>query len=159
MFMADILIGIHAALGEFAVLAALWVFVEMLNPTAERIRRAKAASILVALFIFASWLAGGYYYVTVYGSAVKPIIKAGPQPWAHAIFTETKEHVFLFLPFLSLFLLSLMGRLKDAGKGAGMRVAVLATSLMIVLIGLSMVGMGYLISTGVRTALEAGAAV
>jgi len=49
-----------------------------------------------------SWLSGGYYYVDYYGSSVKPVILQGPYPLAHIILTETKEHVFLFLPFLAL---------------------------------------------------------
>ena len=51
-----------------------------------------------------SWLTGGYYYVYRYGSAVKPLIKQGPFPLAHAVFMEAKEHIFLFLPFLALVL-------------------------------------------------------
>ena len=48
-----------------------------------------------------SWITGGFYYVVRYGSEVKPVIKAGPYPWAHSIVTESKEHIFLFLPFLA----------------------------------------------------------
>lgn len=53
-------------------------------------------------FFFLSWITGGYYYVAYYGSSVKPVIKAGPAPWAHSVIMETKEHLFLLLPFLSL---------------------------------------------------------
>lgn len=154
--MVDILIGIHAALGEFSILAALWVFVEMLSPTEERLRRAKKAAIFVCIFLLASWMVGGFYYTTIYGSQVKPVIKEGPQPWAHAIFMETKEHVFLFLPFLSFFLLSLM---RNASIKPKEKYPILAVSGMIVLIGLSMIGMGYIISTGMRAALEGGAGI
>ncbi|MBI4181623.1 MAG: hypothetical protein HY520_01490 [Candidatus Aenigmarchaeota archaeon] len=156
--MADLLIGIHAALGEFAIFAALWIAVEMLNPTPQRLRRAKIASLLLVVFIFASWLAGGWYYVNVYGAQVKPLIKEGPQPWAHGIFTETKEHVFLFLPFLGIFLASLL-RVGDARllKERRLQRAVLVLAAVIFLVGLGMVGMGYIISTGARSALEVGA--
>lgn len=157
--MADLLIGIHAALGEIAILAALWVFVEILQPTADRVARARKVALVVLIFILASWLVGGYYYVTVYGGTVKPVIKAGSQPWAHAIFTETKEHVFLFLPFLSIFLVALLRGRLDVVKDPQARLAVLAVAGLIVLLGLAMVGMGYVISTGLRTALEAGVVV
>ena len=30
------------------------------------------------------------------------MIKAGPYPWAHTVFMEAKEHIFLFLPFLAV---------------------------------------------------------
>ncbi len=54
-------------------------------------------------FVF-SWISGGYYYVTYYGKAVKPVILKGDYFWVHKVLMETKEHIFLFLPFLSLTL-------------------------------------------------------
>src|SRR3989344_5500168 len=102
------LVGIHAALGELGIFAFLWVLVELINPTNTRIKRAKIAAILGVIFIFSSWLAGGYYYLNYYGDNVKPLIKEGPNPWAHLIFTETKEHIFLFIPLLSVLVLGLI---------------------------------------------------
>jgi len=52
----------------------------------------------------ASWIFSGYYYVTYYGKAVKPIILKAEFSWAHTVLMESKEHIFLFLPFLSLAL-------------------------------------------------------
>ncbi len=154
--MVNPLVGIHAALGEFAILSFFWVFVEILNPTEQRIKRAKIVAALGVIFIFISWIVGGYYYVNVYGSNVKPIIKAGPSPWAHSVFMETKEHIFLFLPFLSLLTLGLIYKhQKRLINNAAARISVLMLSALIVLIGLSMIGMGYIISSGARTALEA----
>jgi len=151
------LIGAHAALGELAVFAFLWVFVELLNPTEQRIKRAKLAASLGVLFFFLSWFLGGYYYVEFYGSDVKPIIKEGPNPWAHGIFMETKEHVFLFLPFLSLAALGFIYKSGDnLIKKRNEKIAVLLLCSLIVLMGLSMAAMGYIISTGFRIALEAG---
>src|SRR3989344_2053413 len=98
--MVQILIGLHAALGEIGILAFLWAFVELLNPTEHRTKRAVIAVSLGTILFFASWIIGGYYYVQYYGPDVKPVINAGSEPWAHKVFTETKEHVFLFLPFL-----------------------------------------------------------
>ena len=114
--MPHFLIGTHAILGEIGIAAFLWVFIEMLNPTPNRLKRAKIAAFLGVVFFFASWIIGGYYYVEYYGDLVKPIIKEGPQPWAHLIFTETKEHVFLFLPFLSIFAYTLIIRFKTKLK-------------------------------------------
>ncbi|MDD1736670.1 MAG: hypothetical protein LUQ21_04355, partial [Methanothrix sp.] len=65
------------------------------------------------------WVAGGYNYLTAYGSQVKPIILAGPEPWAHSIVMEVKEHIFIFLPIIVIALsltLSILDRdalLKD----------------------------------------------
>jgi glycopeptide antibiotics resistance protein len=72
------------------------------NPSPERIKRAKLVALIGVVFLFLSWFTGGYYYVNIYGNNVKPLIKEGPFPWAHSIVTETKEHVFLFLPFLAI---------------------------------------------------------
>lgn len=155
--MAHPLIGIHAALGEIGIFAFLWVFVELLNPTKTRIQRAKIVAMVGLIFIVFSWFAGGYYYVEHYGPEVKPMIKEGPAPWAHKIFTETKEHVFLFLPFLAALTIGLIHHYKDrliTNKDA--KNAVLWSSGLIVLIGLAMAFMGYMISTGARVALEAG---
>ena len=59
-----------------------------------------AWSALVLLVL--SWATSAYYYVSYYGVAVKPRILAGDTPAAHIFFMETKEHIFLILPFLAL---------------------------------------------------------
>lgn len=154
--MNSLLIGLHAFIGELGIASFIWVFVEMLKPDAKRIKRAKIAAILGVLFFLASWFFGGYYYLNDYGDGVKQIIKAGPQPWAHKIFTETKEHVFLFLPFLSLLTYSLILRFEKETKNPKLKKSILIMSLTIIVIGALMALMGYLISTGFRTALEVG---
>ena len=55
----------------------------------------------VVMFLI-SWTSSAYYYVTYYGANVKPRILAGERPFAHAFFMETKEHIFLILPFLAI---------------------------------------------------------
>ncbi len=153
--MAHSLIGIHAALGEAGVFAFLWLFVEILNPTVQRIKRARIAAILGLVLFVTAWLAGGYYYLTVYGSEVKPLIKEGPNPEGHKIFMETKEHVFLFLPFLALFVIGTLYA-YDVVSDDKAKLAILAISGLIILLGLAMAAMGYLISTSARIALEVG---
>jgi MFS family permease len=142
-------------LGELAGFAFLWAFVEMLGPTMERIRRAKWASLFGFFFVVASWIAGGFYYVTVYGVEVKPVIKAGPLPWAHLIFMETKEHVFLFLPFLALIVVALLwtyGPRLTTNLHA--RRAVLVVSGLTVLMVLAVAFMGFIVTSGYRQALS-----
>ena len=156
--MVSSLIAIHAFLGEAGILAFIWVFVELLNPSKERINRAKFAALLGTIFFLLSWLSGGYYYVQDYGINVKPVIKEGPQPWAHSIFMEIKEHIFIFLPFLAILTLSIIKKYdKELLKNKNARKAILSLCAIIIVIGALMAGMGYLISTGYRTALEAGA--
>ena len=150
-----LLIGIHATLGEFGALAFLWACVELLAPSETRMRRAAWAASLGVLLLFLAWIAGGYYYLTEYQSIVKPIIKAGPLPWTHSVITETKEHVFLFLPFLAL---SAWGLIRVRGnemlRDGKQRVAAVLLCAFIVVVAFSMAGMGFLISSGYRAALE-----
>jgi len=149
------LIGIHAFLGEAGIIAFLWVFIELLNPVSSRVKRAKLAALLGVIFLFLSWFTGGFYYVKYYGTNVKPIIKEGPQPWAHGIFMETKEHIFLFLPFLSLLTYSLIKKYeKQILHNNNIKKAILTLSVLIIVIGALITVMGYIISTGARTALE-----
>ncbi|OHB22482.1 MAG: hypothetical protein A2939_02900 [Parcubacteria group bacterium RIFCSPLOWO2_01_FULL_48_18] len=108
------------------------------------------------ILIFLSWITGGYYYLTDYQATVKAVIKAGPYPWAHSVITETKEHVFIFLPFLAIVV---WGTLKQYGNDLIENKRDLARAIMIlagfiVLVAFSMAGMGYLISSGMRSALE-----
>lgn len=149
---------IHAFLGEAGALMFLWVLIEMLNPTDTRIRRATIASLLGITFLFGAWISGGFYYVFEYGPLVKPVIKAGPTPWAHAIATETKEHVFLFIPFLAILVHGLLKRYRtEFSQNRSTRVAVILLSASIVLMAFSMAGFGFIISSGFRAALEAKA--
>lgn len=155
--MASTLIPLHVFLGEAGVVAFLWVFIEMLNPDKKRIERAQTAALLGVILLFAAWIIGGIYYVNIYGGDVKPAIKEGPSPWAHKVFMESKEHIFLFLPFLGIFALSILKHhSKELLKGNKTKHALLIISALIVIIGALMAYMGYEVSSGFRVALEAG---
>ena len=149
------LIGLHAWLGEFAALMFVWAFIELFSGSESNIRRAKRAVLLGVAFIFAAWFAGGFYYVEFYGPDVKPWIKEGPLPWAHKVVMETKEHVFLFLPFLSLMAYGLMQRLGgQMHHDRGARVAALYAVGSVAVIAGTMALFGFMVSSGFRAALE-----
>lgn len=100
------LVMIHSTFGAIAAFAFTWIIIEMRHLTLNGLARVKLAAFVAAVFnILGCWIAGGYYYLNVYASQLKPIIVDGAQPWAHRIVMETKEHVFLFLPVISLTLL------------------------------------------------------
>ncbi len=145
--MENILIGAHAALGEIGVFAFIWVFVEVLNNTKKSLSRASIAARIGTFFMIASWIVGGYYYLKYYGPDVKPLIKEGPMPWAHSIITESKEHIFLFLPFMAILVTGLIENFNTK-----IRKNILILSLLIILIGLSMAGLGFMISVGAKVA-------
>ena len=148
---------LHSTLGAVAAFAFAWIIVEMRHLTERGIARSKVASYVGAfLNIVGCWVAGGYYYLTVYGSQVKPAILSGVQPWAHRIVMETKEHVFLFLPVVSLtlvFVLIFLGKnqalLADA-KGRKAVTAIAGVALFMVLL---MFIFGVLISNAARIGL------
>ncbi|HLC55928.1 MAG TPA: hypothetical protein VJJ23_01705 [Candidatus Nanoarchaeia archaeon] len=154
--MVSLLIGAHAFLGELAGIGFLWILIELLNPTIERINRAKIISLIAVILFLSSWLIGGYYYVNTYGANVKPIIKEGPEPWAHSVIMETKEHIFLFLPFLAIFASAVLWKNdKVIQKDNKLRIAVILLSGLIFLLAFAIGAMGYLISSGARAGLEA----
>ena len=151
-----LLIGIHAVLGEAGALAFLWVLIELLNPSESRLRRARIAALLGTVLLIGAWMVGGFYYVTEYGALVKPLIKSGPLPWAHDVITETKEHVFLFLPFLGVLVWGLLQRYgNELMQNRRARIAVVLLSGLIVLMAFAIAGMGFMITSGFRAALEA----
>jgi len=80
------------------------------------------------------------------------MIKAGPWPWAHAFFMETKEHTF----FLGLFLATLLPIVVGTGglaKAAGRRRLVQWNSAGVVVMVLAMEGAGAIISMGAKLGL------
>ncbi|MEK9154787.1 MAG: hypothetical protein AAB596_01840 [Patescibacteria group bacterium] len=89
-------------LGIILFSAVLFVLIKKLD--SKRIKFLRLTSLWGLIGFLLSWITGGYYYVYYYGALVKPIIKAGPYPWAHSILMEVKEHVFLFLPFAALIM-------------------------------------------------------
>lgn len=105
-------------------------------------------SLLGFLALMISWtISGGYYYVTYYGKAIKPIIKAGATPWVHSIIMEAKEHIFLFLPFLAfLAMLILWFYNESLAEKPKLKSAVAAISFLIMVIGIAMILAGILIS-------------
>lgn len=146
----------HIGLGELGILAFLWVLMEVVQgPSGVAVLRARVAAVTGTAMFFAAWLAGGMYYVISYGDEVKPVIKGGPWPWAHGVFMETKEHIFLFLPFLAIVTAALVWQYGDRLKDDRvMRFSVYALGGVVVLIGLLMTVMGYFVSAGFREAVS-----
>jgi len=105
-------------------------------------------SLLGFLALMVSWtISGGYYYVTYYGKAIKPIIQASATPWIHSVIMETKEHIFLFLPFLaflSMLIFWLYG--ESLAEKPKLKSAAAAVSLLVVIIGIAVALAGISIS-------------
>jgi hypothetical protein len=147
---SDVLLMSHATFGVAGCLAALWVFVEALNASPENHRRIRTASLLTAICIGAAWICGGYWYLHFY-PAEKALILAGPWPFAHNIFMETKEHLFFVTALLALLLP--IGAREKLHENSAARKLVLSVAGMVAITGLAMEGAGAVIDHGVKLAL------
>jgi len=148
----EFILMLHPAFGILGVLATLWVLVDSLNASPANLCRLRWFSRAAAVLIWLSYLLGGYWYVVHYG-VDKAVIKAGPWPFAHGFFMETKEHVFLVLLLLSTYL-PLVASNDLVGSVASRRLVVLCAGL-VVLLGLAMEGSGAMIAMGVKVGLLA----
>ena len=148
--MKEIILMLHPTFGVLAVLAAVWVFVDTLNAASVPPARLRAAALAVAVCIWLAFLLGGYWYVEYY-AADKTIIKAGPWPWAHGFFMETKEHVFFTLLLLGTYLPLAVSNKLATDQGA--RLLVLTSAALVVLLGLAMEGAGAVVTLGVKMGL------
>lgn len=143
------LVGLHLGFAILGIDGFIWLFGEVLAQSAHRGRIIFAGVVGIAGFAL-SWLIGGYYYVKFYGPIVKPIIKAGSAPWAHAIAMEAKEHIFLFIiPLAFVALLAALLEPKTLEENR-LRKPVLILIALIALIGLSLGAMGFIISAAAR---------
>jgi len=146
----DAILLTHAMFGVLGTLLALWVFVETLNAREQNAQRIRSISLCVALCMTAACIAGGYWYLHYY-PAERALILKGPWPFAHNLFMETKEHLFLMTLILSFYLpIAARDRLY---ANAAARKAVLCVAMLIVLTGLSIEGAGAIIDHGVKVAL------
>jgi len=105
-------------------------------------------SLLGFLGLMISWtISGGYYYVTYYGKAIKPIIQAGATPWVHSVIMETKEHIFLFLPFLAFLTMLIIWLNKESLiEKPRLKNMAAIVSFLIMVIGIAIILAGILIS-------------
>lgn len=144
-----VLIGLHLGFAILGIDAFLWVLGEVIANVKSQFRIKLASVIGVAAFVV-SWVIGGHYYLTVYGSQVKPIIKGGLAPWAHLVFMETKEHIFLFIIPLTITIFFLTFFSNDDLKKNNLRFPTLILVGLIVFIGLAVGAMGFIISAAAR---------
>ena len=154
---SKVLVLIHSMSGGLVALALAWIILENLYPTNEGVVRDKIASYFAAFLAVAGcWIVGGYNYLANYGSQVKPIILAGPEPWAHSIVMEVKEHIFVFLPII-IIALSLTLAILDQDtllKDPQARRAIAITASLALFMVLLMFLMGAIVSRAGNLRLE-----
>ena len=144
------LLSIHVLIGVTGIIASYTVVIWLFKRNIP-LGALKVTSLLAFVAYITAWITGGYYYVVHYGDAVKPIIKAGPNPWVHSVIMEVKEHIFLFLPVLSFVVLLVIWLNGDRlQENKSLRNALALVALITFLIALSMALAGIVISGNAR---------
>lgn len=150
--MTELILMAHVFFGVACVVAAVWLFVDVLNASESNLSRIRRTSWVAAIFMWLAFLMGGYWYVTFY-KADKAIILHGPWPFAHNYFMETKEHLVITLLLLATYLpiatTNNLALVKEARR------LVLWMAALVVLLALLSEGHGAIIAMGVKVALLA----
>jgi hypothetical protein len=150
--MNEIILMAHVLFGVACIIAAVWVFVDVLNANDSNLKRIQWISRTAAVFMWIAFAIGGYWSVVFY-PADKAIILKGPWPFAHEYFMETKEHLVIMLLMLVTYLPIAASNNLVASKDA--RRLVLWVAGIIPLLGLMIEGHGAIIAMGVKVALLA----
>ncbi len=142
-----ILLSLHISLGVATIIAFGYLWALLKNPETKNMYL-KLISLGGFLTLFASWITGGYYYVHYYGKFVKPAILSGSQPFAHKLIMESKEHIFIIIPFLSLVLLSLILKIdfSSANINKNFKITVTRMAMLVEIFLVLMAIMGFIIS-------------
>lgn len=144
LLISHVIFGIVGVAASYAV----WLVLLKKEPSISLLKKASTISFFSYLV---SWFSGGYYYVLYYGDVQKPKIISGTYPWAHKIFTEAKEHIFLFLPFAVLALLVVVWKgSQDFSQNDGLRKRAAFLAGVITVLGLFVALAGIIISGAVR---------
>jgi hypothetical protein len=147
----DVFLLVHPTLGVLGVLAALWVFVEALKVDEKGLQRMKIASVTAALLMLLTWPAGGVWDSLFY-AADREFIERGPWAFVGDTVMEVKEHLFVLVLLLALYLPILVFRANLIAERSA-RLATLVVAALVVLSGLAMEGAGAVLGLSVKTAL------
>lgn len=140
----------HVFFGVFGVILSFSTSFMFIKDTWDR-SKVLRTSFGAWLAYMVSWFTGGWYYWKYYGTKVKPIIINGDYSWAHSLFTEAKEHVFLFLPIVSFTLMCVLYFGSDALRAdADLKKRALLLSFVVTALGFIVTLSGVLITGGAR---------
>ncbi len=144
-----VLIGLHLGFAIIGIDLFLWLLGEVASNTGSVRKRMFVACAGFFAYLL-TWIIGGYYYVKFYGPLVKPIIKAGNAPWAHAVAMEAKEHIFLFAIPLAVTIYFLAKFDSNELQASGLRKQFIHLLIITAGLGLSLGLMGFIISAVAR---------
>jgi len=147
--MTQLILMSHVLFGIACIVAAVWMFVDVLNAHEGNLRRIRIMSWTAAAVMWLAFIIAGFWYV-VYYKTDKAIILKGPWPFAHSFFMETKEHLVIMLLLLVTYLPIAAANDLVANKGA--RRVVLWVTALVAIIALLMDGEGGMIASGLKMA-------
>ena len=101
--MNEIILMSHVLFGVGCMIAAVWLFVDVLQVSDGNLVRIRRVSWVTAVLMWIAFVIAGYWYVVSY-KVDKAIILKGPWPFAHNIVMETKEHLVIILLLLVTYL-------------------------------------------------------
>lgn len=143
------LLVVHIFLGTLGIIFLVAFLLSIFKEGAD-LKWSRRNSFLALLSFVGSWISGGIYYTSYYGKSVKPQITKGEFPWVHTVLMETKEHVFLFLPFLTFVIFVAAYFLRsEIDKDKKLSVSVAALCFTTVSIALAIMLFGVVISGAV----------
>jgi len=153
--MSEIILMCHVFFGIACLIAAVWLFVDVLHASEANIARIRRISRAAAGAMWLAFIAGGYWYVTFYKSDKAIILGEHNQPWhfAHELVMETKEHLVIMLLLLATYLPIAASNNLVASKDA--RRLMLWAAALTALLALAMDGEGGIIAMGVKMGLLA----
>ena len=144
LLIAHVLFGLVGVMASFRV---TFLLIKSTLPIPALIR----ASMYAFFSYLISWFSGGWYYWKYYGSIVKPKIVGGEFSWAHLVFMEAKEHVFLFMPFATLCIALVLWLKADAlQQDPALRKKLMVLSFFVTLLAVIITLSGVLITGGAR---------
>ncbi len=150
--MNEVILMLHVVFGVACLLAAIWLFVDVLHASDSNLIRIRRISWAAAIFMWVAFVIAGYWYVVSY-PADKAIILKGPWPLAHSFFMETKEHLVIMLLLLTTYLP--IAACNNLATNPDARRLVLWLTGSIALLALLIEGHGAIIATGVKMGLLA----
>jgi hypothetical protein len=147
----EALLLIHPTFGVLAAMAALWVLAEVVRPDPTGMWRVKTASLLVAVLLVATWLAGGLWD-EFYFDPERDFVEKGSWAFFGNTGMEMKEHLFPIIMLLGLYLPVVAFR-GNLATERGNRVIIGVASTLVVLSALAMEAAGAVLGLSVKVGL------
>jgi len=148
--MRETFLFVHPTLGVLGILGALWVFVEALNVDETRLRRMRIVSLIVPGLFLLTWVSGGLWDSFFY-EADRTVMESGPWAVVGDTAMELKEHLFVIVLLLALYLPILTFGFNP--QRATPRAPTMTASALIVLLGLVMEGAGATLASSVHVGM------